>query len=124
MMTKLSPWRTRPKKQEGYESQPSHPIARALFFRAGFSWHRNILLRRSTVRPIGPAIRASRLKQGKLLFRQFGLVLIVSADDALHQMVTDDVAFIEVDERQSFDALQDVHGFQQAAAASIGQIDL
>ena len=51
-------------------------------------------------------------------------MLIVGADDALHQVVPHHVAFVKVDEREPFDVLQNVHSFQQAAAPRTGQVNL
>src|SRR6266545_2278070 len=50
--------------------------------------------------------------------------LLVRLHDLLHELVTHDVAVVEVNERNSFDRADDLHGFDQARRASGGQIDL
>src|SRR5208282_4150882 len=65
-----------------------------------------------------------RFQQRQLLLRQPHFVLVVGANDSLHQVMTHHVAFVEVYERQSVDALQDFDRFDQTAAARGGQVDL
>jgi len=48
--------------------------------------------------------------QGELPAGDLLIVFFVSADDALHEAVTDDVAFIEIDEADSLDAFEDLSG--------------
>src|SRR5262249_3647090 len=52
------------------------------------------------------------------------VVLIVSLDDHLHQLMADDVALVEEDERDSFDAADDALRFHQARLATRRQVDL
>src|SRR5215475_1380581 len=54
----------------------------------------------------------------------FLVVLIVSLDDLLHQLMADDVALVEEDERDSFDAADDALRFHQARLATRRQVDL
>src|SRR5438067_13727065 len=51
-------------------------------------------------------------------------MVVVGADDALHQNVAHYVAFVEQVERYAVDAFEDFGGFNQSAAAGVGQIDL
>jgi len=59
-----------------------------------------------------------------LLFGHERLVLVVGADNALHQVMPHYIGFVEVNEGQAFDALQYIDRFQQAAAPRVRQIDL
>src|SRR5215475_12067677 len=52
------------------------------------------------------------------------VVLIVSLHDHLHQLMADDVALVEEDERDSFDAADDALRFHQARLATRRQVDL
>src|SRR5215470_3750616 len=52
------------------------------------------------------------------------VVLIISLDDHLHQLMADDVALVEEDERDSFDAADDALRFHQARLATRRQVDL
>src|SRR5262245_19573673 len=52
------------------------------------------------------------------------VVLIVSLDDHLHQLMADDVALVEEDERDSFDAADDALRFHKARLAARRQVDL
>src|SRR5262249_45742468 len=52
------------------------------------------------------------------------VVLIVSLNDHLDQLMADDVAFIELDERYSFDAAHNTLRFDQARLASGWQVNL
>src|SRR5262245_7073165 len=52
------------------------------------------------------------------------VVLIVSLDDHLHQLMADDVALVEVDERDSLDAADDALRFHQPRLAPGRQVDL
>src|SRR5262252_5772154 len=54
----------------------------------------------------------------------FLVVLIVSLDDHLHQLMADDVALVEVDERDSLDAADDALRFHEARLAPRRQVDL
>ena len=49
------------------------------------------------------------------------IVLFVSPDDALDEAVANDVALVELDERDAFDTLQDVDGVEEAGAAAGGR---
>jgi len=51
-------------------------------------------------------------------------VFIIGANNALHQVMPHHIGFVEVNEGQAFHAMQNVHRFQQPAAACVGQIDL
>ena len=60
--------------------------------------------------------------KGKLLL---GLaVAVVGADDALDEVVADDVDVFEVAETDAFDAIEDVEGFEEAGLLGVGQVDL
>src|SRR5262252_9993849 len=52
------------------------------------------------------------------------VVLIVSLDDHLHQLMADDVALVEEDERDSLDAADDALRLDQARLATRRQVDL
>src|ERR1700691_389260 len=65
-----------------------------------------------------------RFEQRQLLFRQSHLVLVVGANNPLHQMMANYVALVEVHECQAVYRLQDVDRFDQSAAARRGQVDL
>src|SRR5262245_31595606 len=52
------------------------------------------------------------------------VVLIVSLDDHLHQLMADHVALVEEDERDSFDAADDALRLHQARLATRRQVDL
>src|ERR1700722_1191467 len=65
-----------------------------------------------------------RFEQRQLLLREAGFVLVIGADDSLHQVMTNHIAFVEVDEGEAVYALQDVDRLDQAAAAGARQIDL
>src|SRR5262249_20509117 len=52
------------------------------------------------------------------------VVLIVSLGDHLHQLMADDVALVEVDERDSLDAADDALSFHEARPAPRRQVDL
>src|SRR3954447_6571825 len=51
-------------------------------------------------------------------------VRLVRLDDLLHQLVADDVAIIEVDERDAVDRADDFHRLDEPAGAAGWQIDL
>src|SRR5260370_40297612 len=51
-------------------------------------------------------------------------VAVVGADDALDEVVADDVDVFEVAEADAFDAVQDVEGFEEAGFFWVGQVDL
>src|SRR4029079_16792627 len=51
-------------------------------------------------------------------------VRLVGLDDQLHQLVADDVAVVEVDERDALDRADDFHRLDQAGSAAGRQIDL
>src|SRR6266851_863854 len=63
-------------------------------------------------------------QQQHLLFGHECLVLVIGANNALHQVMSHHIGFVEVNERQAFHALQYVNRFQQTAAPRVGQIDL
>src|SRR5258708_15197027 len=63
-------------------------------------------------------------QQQHLLFGHECLVLVIGANNALHQVMSHHIGFVEVNERQAFHALQYVDRFQQAAAPRVGQINL
>src|SRR5208282_2745237 len=63
-------------------------------------------------------------EQRQLLLRQPGFVFVVGADDSLHQVMADYVAFIKVHEGQAVYTFQNFGRFDQAAAAGGGQVDL
>src|SRR6185436_14663355 len=52
------------------------------------------------------------------------IVVIVSLDDHLHQLMADDVALVEVDEGDSLDAADDALRFHKARLAPRRQVDL
>src|SRR5437016_2527946 len=52
------------------------------------------------------------------------LVLFVSVDDALHQMVPHHIALIEVHKRNPIHVAQNIRRFHQPAAPRVGQIEL
>src|SRR4051812_20728028 len=52
------------------------------------------------------------------------LVIVVCADDALHEYVTNYVALVEEVEGDAVDAFENLGGFDQSAATRVGQIDL
>src|SRR5581483_5033465 len=59
---------------------------------------------------IGPEL------QGQLTSRASEVVVaFVSLDDALHQAVADDIALVEVNEADAFDAAQNLHRIVQSA---------
>ena len=58
------------------------------------------------------------------LFRHSSFVLIVSTNDALHQVVPHHVAFVEIHEGQTFYVFQNISSFEKTAAPRIGQINL
>ena len=60
--------------------------------------------------------------EGKLLLDL--AVAVVGADDALHEVVADDVDVFEVTEVDAFDAVEDVESFEQAGLLGIGKIGL
>ena len=51
-------------------------------------------------------------------------MLVIGLDDALHEVVADDVALVEINQRDAFDFTDDFDGFDQAGAAVVRQIDL
>ena len=51
-------------------------------------------------------------------------VLVVGLDDALDEIVADNVVLVEIDHGDSLDIADDFDGFDEAGAASVGQIDL
>src|SRR5947209_8485765 len=51
-------------------------------------------------------------------------VRLVGLHDLLHQLVADDVAVVEIDERDAFDRPDDFHGLDEARRAPRRQIDL
>jgi len=51
-------------------------------------------------------------QQQHLLLGDVRLMLVIGADDALHQVMTHNVGFVEVNECQSFHSLQNVDRFQ------------
>src|SRR5208337_3408825 len=53
-----------------------------------------------------------------------GFVLVVGANDALHQVMTHHIALVEMHEGESVYALQNLDGFDQTAAARRRQVDL
>ena len=53
-----------------------------------------------------------------------GGVLVIGFDDALDEIVADDIALIEIDERDAFNFADDFDGFDEAGAAGFGQVDL
>src|SRR5260370_26876772 len=53
-----------------------------------------------------------------------GVKLFVGFDDLLDQVVTDDVALIEMDEGDAADLSADVHGLEQPGAAAAGGVNL
>ena len=48
-----------------------------------------------------------------------GGVFVIGFDDALDEIVADDVALVEIDQRDAFDFADDFDGFDQAGAAAI-----
>src|SRR5215475_697013 len=52
------------------------------------------------------------------------VVLIVSPDDHLHQLMADDITFVEVDESDPFDASYDSLRFDQPRFTSRGKVNL
>jgi hypothetical protein len=60
--------------------------------------------------------------EGELLL---GLaVAVVGADDALDEVVADDVDVFKVAEANAFDAVEDVEGFEEAGFLGVGQVGL
>ena len=51
-------------------------------------------------------------------------VTVVGADDALHELVADDVDVFEVAEANAFYAVEDVEGFEEAGFFRVGQVGL
>src|SRR5271165_1307925 len=62
--------------------------------------------------------------QGQRQLLVAALVIVIGADDALHQVVPHDVAFIEVAKANPVNVLQDIDHFQKSAAVRIRQINL
>jgi len=71
-----------------------------------------------------PASTFSRPKAAAFVLGDVGFMFVIGADDALHQMMTDHIGLVEVDEGQAFNSLQNINGLEQPAAASIRQINL
>src|SRR5262245_5888730 len=65
-----------------------------------------------------------RLMISTLLEVGLRVMRIVSLDDHVDQWMADDVALVEEDERDSFDAADDALRFHQARLAARGQVDL
>src|SRR5579864_2207476 len=114
---KMMVGRIRKRKKEGYCSCP--PLTAILFLGFAQAWGALWLNGRtvSVRRPL-------TLEQLHLLFRNSRLVLVVSTDNALHQMMAHHVGFVKIHETQTLDVLQHIHRFQQSAAPGAGQIDL
>ena len=55
-----------------------------------------------------------------VVVRMGGSVLVVGLDDALDEIVADDVPFIKVREGDTFDLADNFDGFDQAGAARFG----
>src|SRR5260370_32580989 len=53
-----------------------------------------------------------------------GVKLFVGFDDLLDQVVTDDVALVEMNEGDAADLSADVHGLEQPGAAAAGEVNL
>ena len=51
-------------------------------------------------------------------------MIFIRADDALHQHMPHDVAFVEVVERDAVHAFEHFGSFDESAAAGVWQIDL
>src|SRR5271170_6338738 len=51
-------------------------------------------------------------------------VAVVGADDALDEVVADDVDVFEVAEANAFDAVENVEGFEEAGLFGVGQVGL
>src|SRR5215204_860799 len=51
-------------------------------------------------------------------------IRVICLDDRLHEFVTDDVAFVEVDERDPLNLADDFHGLDETREACTGQIYL
>ncbi len=51
-------------------------------------------------------------------------LIVIRANDALHQVVADHVLFVKEVERNTFHVLQNLSRFQQSAAANVRKIDL
>src|ERR1700730_925350 len=51
-------------------------------------------------------------------------IFVVSLDDALHQAVADDVALIEIDERDAFDLSDHIDRLDEAGAPVVRKVDL
>src|SRR5579862_5453775 len=70
-------------------------------------------------------LQALRSRQQRhLLLGGLCFMLIVGADYPLNQVVANHIALIEVNKSKTLNVLQDVDGFEQAAAPRVGQIDL
>src|SRR6266508_3129048 len=78
----------------------------------------------AAARPLSISRNRWRLMISTRLEVDLLVVLIVSLDDHLHQLMADDVALVEVDERYSFDAADDALRFHQARLATRRQVDL
>src|SRR5277367_4017592 len=59
-----------------------------------------------------------------VVMRMGGGVLVVSLDDALDQVMANDVALVEIIERNTLDLADDFDRFDEAGAARFGQINL
>src|SRR5262245_16077126 len=98
----------------------------------------NVTVRTASLRPMLSSTALNKAKARSLSILRNGwrlmistrvevdrlVVLIVSLDDHLHQLMADDVAFVEEDERDSFDAADDALRFHQARLATRRQVDL
>src|SRR5271165_71791 len=64
----------------------------------------------------GRCVGISRLGQQEHLLLGSRFMLVVGANNALHQVVAHHVGFVEAHKGESVHALQNIHGFNQAAA--------
>src|SRR5207244_12856635 len=86
----------------------------------------NLLLWELTLpTPIGLPVGVSLgIEQQHLLLCHSSFVLIVGANDALHQVMPHYVALVEVYEGQTFDFLENINRLEQSAASRVWQINL
>src|SRR4051812_17346992 len=74
-----------------------------------------------------PAVARAILRRAKVGSGMLGVrrgVGLVGLDDLLHQLVADDVAVVELDELDPFDAAADFHRLDQPGHPSGRQVDL
>src|SRR5437868_4819446 len=78
--------------------------------------------RRHAIPPAIPVAIAVELKRELALDAR--LLILIRADDALHQVVAHYVSLVEITERQTFHILQDIRRFHQTAALRLRQVNL